>query len=184
MDSLELLISRRSNKKLVEPAPNKEQLDLIFKSALRVPDHGRLQPYHFVVVEKDGLTKLADILKKDAEDQQFDEKQISKIAGICAKPMIIGVIAKCDPDITKVPVWEQQLTAGCAAYAIQLASQSLGFDNVWITGKWTEGNALRQAFHCSPNDKIIALLMIGTADDEKIEREVKPVDITSFVSYL
>ena len=98
--------------------------------------------------------------------------------------MIIAVIAKINTNIDKVPAWEQMLTAGCATYGLQLAAQSLGFDNVWITGKWTEGSALRQAFSCAERDKIVALVMLGTADEEKLERELKPVELSNFVSYL
>ena len=58
MDTLTLLTTRRSNKKLIAPAPNKEQLEKIFQAALRAPDHGKLQPYHFVVIEHEGLNKL------------------------------------------------------------------------------------------------------------------------------
>ncbi|MGQ0286104.1 nitroreductase family protein [Pasteurellaceae bacterium 22721_9_1] len=183
MDTLTLLTTRRSNKKLVPPAPNKAQLEQIFHAALHAPDHGRLHPYHFVVIEKEGLTTLADLLTQTAIEFNLDERQFGKIAGICSKPMIIGVVAKIDPHIEKVPAWEQQLTAGCAVYAMQLAAQSLGFDNVWITGKWTEGTALHQAFGCTEHDKIIALLMVGSAE-EKMEREAKPFDLSHFVSYL
>ncbi|MCK3659006.1 nitroreductase [Pasteurellaceae bacterium Pebbles2] len=184
MDTLELLTTRRSNKKLVAPAPNQAQLAQIFQAALRTPDHGRLHPYHFIVIENDGLQKLATILREVATELQLDEKQFNKIDGICAKPMIIGVVAKINPEISKVPEWEQLISAGCAAYGIQLAAQNLGFDNVWITGKWTEGKALRQAFGCSAQDKIVALLMIGTAAEEKLEREIKQIDTQDFVSYL
>ena len=63
MDTLTLLTTRRSNKKLTAPAPNKAQLEQIFQAALRTPDHGKLQPYHFVVIENEGLDKLETLLK-------------------------------------------------------------------------------------------------------------------------
>ncbi|WP_439327537.1 nitroreductase family protein [Lonepinella sp. BR2357] len=184
MNALELLINRRSNKKLVAPAPNKAQLEQIFQAALRTPDHGKLKPYRFVVIENHGLTTLANALTQVATDLNLEQKQFDKIDKLCANPMVIAVIAKLDSTIAKVPEWEQLVTAGCAAYGIQLASQDLGFDNVWITGKWSDGNALRQALHCTEQEKIVALLLVGTAENDKIERECRTVDIQDFVSYL
>ena len=183
MNTIELLQTRRSNKKLVAPAPNKEQLEQIFQAALRTPDHGKLQPYRFVVVEKEGLARLAELLKAAATEMNLDEKQFAKAEGICQKPMIIGVVAKIDKTVAKVPAWEQMLTAGCATYGIQLAAQDLGFDNVWVTGKWVDGTALRQAFGCAEYDKIVALVMIGTAA-ERPEKEPKAGKLDEFVSYL
>ena len=183
METIELLQSRRSNKKLIAPAPNKAQLEQIFQAALRTPDHGKLQPYHFVVIEKESLTRLADLLHSAAIEMNLDERQTNKIAGICQKPMIIGVVAKINKSIDKVPAWEQMLTAGCAAYGIQLAAQDPGFDNVWVTGKWVDGSALRQAFGCGEYDKIIALIMIGTPE-ERPEKAPKAGKLDDFVSYL
>lgn len=183
MNTLKLLQTRRSNKKLVAPAPNPAQLEQIFQAALRTPDHGKLQPYRFIVIEKEGLTRLATILKDDATTMNLDERQFHKIEGICQKPMIIGVVAKIDEQVEKVPAWEQLVTAGCAAYGIQLAAQDLGFDNVWITGKWVKGPALRQAFRCQEQDEIVALIMLGTAE-ERVEKEPKAGKLEEFVSYL
>ena len=97
--------------------------------------------------------------------------------------MVIAVIAKITPDVAKVPEWEQILTAGCAAYGIQLAANAQGFDNVWITNKWVKGSALRQALGCREQDEIVALLMVGTAA-EKPERECRQGNTEEFVSYL
>ncbi|WP_386693899.1 nitroreductase family protein [Lonepinella sp. MS14435] len=184
MDALELLINRRSNKKLVAPAPSREQLEQIFQAALRTPDHGKLKPYRFVIIENNGLTKLANGLTQVATDLNLEQKQFDKINKICTTPMVIAVIARLDPNVAKVPEWEQLVTAGCAAYSIQLAAQNFGYDNVWITGKWTSGNALRQLLNCSEQEKIVALLLVGTAENEKLERESKTVDTQEFVSYL
>ncbi|MDH2927036.1 nitroreductase [Lonepinella koalarum] len=184
MDALELLTTRRSNKKLVAPAPNKEQLEQIFQAALRTPDHGKLKPYRFVVIADKGLIKLANALTQVATDLNLDNKQFSKIDKICASPMVIAVVAKLDPKVDKVPEWEQLVAAGCATYGIQLAAQSLGFDNVWITGKWAGGDALRQTLNCTEQEKIVALLLIGTAENEKLERDSKTADTQDFVSYL
>ena len=83
----------------------------------------------------------------------------------------------------KVPEWEQLLCAGCATYAIQLASNTLGFKNVWISGPWLDGTNLREAFQCETQDKIIGFLMIGSAE-EKLEREKKNLNLEDIIHYL
>ncbi|OOF49420.1 nitroreductase [Rodentibacter genomosp. 1] len=184
MDALTLLTTRRSNKKLAAPAPDKAQLEQIFQAALRTPDHGKLHPYHFVVIENEGLNKLEGLLKDAVVELNLGEERLKKAENLAHRaPMVIAVIAKISPDVAKVPEWEQLVTAGCAAYGIQLAAHSQGFDNVWITGKWVNGSALRQALDCREQDEIVALLMIGTAA-EKTDRECRQENIEEFVSYL
>lgn len=184
MDTLTLLTTRKSNKKLTTPAPNAEQLEQIFQAALHAPDHGKLRPYHFVVIEKEGLNQLESLLKAAVEEFNLGEDKFKKAQKLAHRaPMVIGVVAKIDPNIDKVPGWEQMLTAGAATYAMQLAANAQGFDNVWISGKWVNGSALRNAFGCGEHDRVIALLMIGTGE-EKVERETRQVDLSEFVTAL
>lgn len=184
MDTLTLLTTRRSNKKLTSPAPSKSQLEQIFQAALRTPDHGKLQPYHFIVIENEGLDKLENLLKEAACELNLGEEGLKKAERLAHRaPMVIAVVAKINSDVEKVPTWEQLVTAGCAAYGIQLAANAQGFDNVWITGKWINSRALRHALGCREQDEIVALLMLGTAA-EKPERESRTGNIEEFVSYL
>ena len=184
MDALTLLTTRKSNKKLTAPAPNAEQLELILQAAMHAPDHGKLHPYHFVVMENDGLNKLETLLKAAVVEFDLGEEKLKKAENLAYRaPMVIGVVAKIDSTIAKVPGWEQMLSAGCATYGLQLAAQAQGFDNVWISGKWVNGTALREAFRCHEQDRVIALAMIGTGM-EKAERECRVIDTKDFVTYL
>ena len=181
MDALKLLTERYSEKKLSAPAPNKDQLAQIFQAALRSPDHGRLQPYRFIVIEQDKMTELSRLLKSAVHELNLGEERLKKAENLATRaPMIIGVVAKIDPNIKKVPEWEQLLCAGCATYAIQLAANALGFKNVWVSGPWLDGSDLRQAFQCDTSDKIIGFLMIGSAED-KLEREKKTLNLDDLV---
>jgi len=122
MDALKLLTERYSEKKLSAPAPDKHQLTQMFQAALRSPDHGRLQPYRFIVIEQDKMTELSRLLKSAVHELNLGEERLKKAENLATRaPMIIGVVAKIDPNIKKVPEWEQLLCAGCATYAIQLA---------------------------------------------------------------
>ena len=181
MDALKLLTERYSEKKLSAPAPNKDQLAQIFQAALLEPDHGKLRPYRFVVIEEEKMTTFGGLLKSAVHELNLGEERLKKAENLAGRaPMVIGVVAKLDPTIKKVPEWEQLLCAGCATYAIQLAANALGFKNVWVSGPWLDGSDLRQAFQCDTSDKIIGFLMIGSAED-KLEREKKTLNLDDLV---
>ena len=130
MDALTLLTQRKSNKKLTAPAPSQVQLEQMFQAALHAPDHGKLEPYHFVVIQGTGLSKLESLLKAAVTEFDLGEERLKKAENFARRaPMVIAVIAKINHEVKKVPGWEQMLTAGAATYAIQLAGNALGFES-------------------------------------------------------
>lgn len=161
MDMLELLTTRRSTKNLTLPAPDELQLDTILQAATQVPDHGDLKPWRFVAIHSEaGMNKFREIVMNAAIESNMGETAIAKAERVGnMAPMILAVIAS--PKSGK-PEWEQTLSAGCAAYAAQLAAKAQGFDSVWITGMWVHTPALKAAFACSDTEKIIGFIMIGT----------------------
>ncbi|QNS15999.1 nitroreductase family protein [Mannheimia bovis] len=186
MQIIDLLHHRRSSKKFGDKAPTPEQLEKILKAGLRAPDHGKLKPYHFVVIEKSGMPQLYELFKAAVAEFDMGEERLKKAEKLANQaPMIIGVVAKLDHSIAKVPAWEQMITAGCSSYAIQLAANALGFDTVWITNKWVNGSALRSAFGCQDQDKVIALIMIGSPEtEEQITLAPESESLDGFVSYI
>lgn len=76
-------------------------------------------------------------------------------------PLIITVVAKCEEN-HKVPVWEQEMSAGCAVMAMQMAAIAQGFNGIWRSGALTESAIVREAFECRPQDKIVGFLYLGT----------------------
>ncbi|MDH2999071.1 nitroreductase [Pasteurellaceae bacterium LFhippo2] len=186
MNALDLLQHRRSTKKFGANVPNQQQLDAILKAGLRAPDHGRLKPYHFVVIEQSGMEKYRGYLEQAAKEQDLGDEGIAKAHKLSQRaPMVIGVVAKIAKDIAKVPAWEQMLTAGCATYAMQLAANAQGFETCWISNKWVNGSALREAFGCREFDKIVALVLIGSPQDgTEITTASQTEEIGDFVSYI
>lgn len=186
MDALHLLQHRRSSKKFGSLAPNREQLDAILKAGLRAPDHGHLKPYHFVVIEKSGMERFHQYLRSVVDEFGLDAELYQKAKKLSERaPMVIGVVAKISQNIPKVPAWEQMITAGCATYAMQLATNAQGFESCWISNNWINGSAMRQAFNCQEQDKIIALVMIGSPqDNQHITLASHTEEIGDFVSYI
>lgn len=162
MDSLTLLSTRRSTKNLAAPAPDELQTEAMLQAATQVPDHGLLQPWRFIVIRSGaGMHRFRTLLEDTARALNMGEQTLEKARRVGSMaPMVVGVIASPKPG---KPEWEQHLSAGCAAYAVQLSAKAQGFDSVWISGLWVNTDGLREAFACTGQEKIIALLMIGTA---------------------
>ena len=182
MDALELLVNRRSASRLTAPAPAGEVLENILHAGMRAPDHGTLQPWRFIIIENEGRDRFSSLLEKASRDAQLDEKAIEKAKQAPYRaPMIITVVAHCE-EHPKVPRWEQLVSAGCAVMAMQMAAAAQGFNGIWRSGAWTEDEAVRQAFHCRPQDAIVGFLYLGTPQ-LKSSTTILPPDSAPFVSY-
>lgn len=182
MDALTLLMNRRSASRLTDPAPSGETLQNIINAGMRAPDHGALQPWRFVIVEKEGLDKLSQLFRSAAINDGMDEKAIEKATQAPFRaPQIITVIACCKEN-AKVPRWEQVVSAGCAVQVMQMAALAQGFNGIWRTGAWTEHSAVREAFNCDTNDQIVGFLYLGTPQ-LKTSAQIMPADSSTFVSY-
>ncbi len=182
MDALDLLLNRRSASRLAEPAPTGKVLQNIINAGMRAPDHGALQPWRFVIAQGDGLVRFSELLRAAAIKDGADEKAIEKATQAPLRaPQIITIIAACK-ESTKVPQWEQLLSAGCAVQAMQMAALAQGFNGIWRTGAWTDHADVRQAFKCGPNDKIVGFLYLGTPQ-LKSSTQIIPADSSAFVSY-
>lgn len=184
MDTLHLLTHRRSSKNLTVPAPSAEQIEQMLLAATQVPDHGNMRPFRFTVIQSEaGLARFRTILKDTVAMLNFGDEIMAKAERVGnMAPLVIGVTFRPNREAPKPkPEWEQMLSAGCAAYALQLAANAQGFDNVWITGMWTNSPLLREAFGCGEKDKIIGLMMIGTPTEET--HRPKNTDLENLADY-
>ena len=182
MDALELLITRRSASRLVEPAPVGEQLQNILRAGMRAPDHKSLQPWQFFVIEGEGRERFSAVLEKGAIAAGSDEKAQEKARSAPFRaPLIITVVAKCEEN-DKVPLWEQEMSAGCAVMAMQMAAIAQGFGGIWRSGALTESAVVREAFDCRPQDKIVGFLYLGTPQ-LKASTTINLADPSAFVRY-
>ncbi|MGI1998183.1 NAD(P)H nitroreductase [Shewanella frigidimarina] len=162
MDAKQLLLTRQSTPRLVAPAPNAEQLTFLLDAAARVPDHGALTPWEFIIAVDDGLAKLADIFVDAAKKSGADETFLTKVANMPYRaPMVIIVVAKTQTH-DKVPAIEQHIAAGCATMAMQQAAFSMGVGAVWRTGDFAFDANVHQQLGLSKQDQIVGFLYVGT----------------------
>lgn len=173
-----LLLSRRSGsaKAMTGPGPNKAQLAEILQAGARVPDHGKLFPWRFIVFEGDGRNRMGDILGAVLEAEGEREKHIAEERErFLRAPLVIGVISSAR-ELHKVPVWEQELSAGAACQNIVIAATALGFVANWLTEWYAFHPAVKEKMGLKPGERIAGFIYIGHAKDELEERPRPDLD--------
>jgi nitroreductase len=171
---LSLLETRRSGKprELVGPGPTADELKRILTIAARIPDHGQLHPWRFVTVAADQRDYFAALLQKALSDEnpaatdahRQKEQDFAHYAG-----QLIVLISSPVED-HKIPVWEQQLSAGAAGMNLLMAAHALGYVAGWVTGWRAYSEHVRQAF-CGPGERIAGFVFIGHPARKLEERE-------------
>ncbi|MDB5735204.1 MAG: hypothetical protein JWP16_1988 [Alphaproteobacteria bacterium] len=177
-EALDLLLTRRSGsaKAMKAPGPSKKQLADILLAGARAPDHGKLFPWRFIVFEGDGRARAGDILADVLEAEGEREKHIEEERGrFLRAPLVIGVISSAR-EMHKVPVWEQELSAGAVCQNILIAATALGFVGNWLTEWYAFHPAVKEKLGLKPGERVAGFLYIGTAKDELEERPRPEMD--------
>ncbi len=162
--ALQLLIDRTSNPRLTEPAPSQQQLEIMFKAAVRAPDHGQLRPWRFLVIEGQGLEALGQLYASamlDANPAATTEQLKRSRCMPLRAPMIVALVA-CLQNHPKVPEFEQIISAGCAGHAILLAAQALGLGAFWRSGDFCQNDVVARGLGLQDNEKLIGFMYLGT----------------------
>ena len=164
MDALDLLLKRESAVKLAEPGPTPADLDRIFASAVRAPDHGRLRPWQFVVIDQQQRGAFGDLMAdslRRREPNASTEMLKRERDKAFRSPTIVAVAAKVKRG-HKIPEVEQLSSASAAAQTILLAANALGFGAMWKTGAAAYDPSVKAALGLSEDDDIMGFLYIGT----------------------
>lgn len=170
---LSLLKTRRSGKPrdLVAPGPDLAQLHEMVAIASRTPDHGKLFPWRFVIVPDEArqalAAKLGDILM--AEKDGCGPRDVEAAAQFATQAPALVVVLSAPVQGHKVPVWEQELSAGAACMNLLHAAHAMGFSGGWLTGWATYSDAVRDLFG-KDGEKIAGFMFIGTPARELEER--------------
>lgn len=163
---LEFLQQRNSAPRLVAPAPDEGELAGMVRAALRAPDHAWLRPWRFVSIRGEGRDAFGEVLERSLlqrEPEADDAARAKARRAPLRAPLLIVVVAslKSHP---KVPEVEQRLSAGCAAHALLLAAEVLGYAGIWRTGAPAFDPAVHHALGLGEREEIIAFLYLGTRD--------------------
>ncbi len=171
-DAIDLLLSRRSGsaKAMTRPGPNKKQLNQILRAGSRAPDHGKLFPWRFIVFEGNGRKRFGDILAEVLVTEGERPKHIEEErARFLRAPVVIGVISSAR-ELHKVPVWEQELSAGAVCQNILVAAHSLGFVANWLTEWYAYHPKVKEKLGLKAGERVAGFIYIGTAAEPLEER--------------
>jgi nitroreductase len=164
-DAIDLLKTRRSVKprEMTGPGPSPAELETILTIGARVPDHGKLSPWRFIVFEGDARARAGEVIAKvfarknpgaSASDIEVEKKRLSDA------PLVIAVVSFTKPH-PKVPGWEQELSAGASAMNIVTAATALGYGACWLTGWFAFDRDVLDGLGLTADEKLAGLIHIG-----------------------
>jgi len=158
---------RQSIGHLVEPSPTHEQLNIAFQAALTAPDHHRLKPTQFIVVEGAQRHAFGELLAQAVADLgELDPIQIERVKNHPFRAPILVLAVTTFQDHPKVPFFEQTLSSGAAIQNFLLSMQAQGFATMWRSGAVVESTLLKSALGLAERDLISGIIYIGTAVKE------------------
>ncbi|MDP2411034.1 MAG: nitroreductase [Pseudolabrys sp.] len=164
-DALQLLKTRRSVKpmELAGPAPSPADIDTLLTIASRVPDHGKLAPWRFIVIAGEARLAAGDAIaaafsagRPDATAEQlaFERHRLARA------PLVIAVVSKATPH-AKIPEWEQLMSAGAATMSLVQAAHALGFAASWLTEWYAYDRRVLAALGLAADERIAGFVHIG-----------------------
>lgn len=173
-DALQLLKTRRSVKpiEMAAPGPTPDQVETMLTIASRVPDHGKLAPWRFIVFEGDARRaageKIAAAFKTANPEATPDQIEFERLR-LARAPLVIAVVSRAGPHV-KIPDWEQVLSAGAATMNLVTAANAMGFATSWLTEWYAYDRKTLEAFGVKPGEKIAGFVHIGTASKPPEDR--------------
>jgi nitroreductase len=173
-DALSLLQQRRSvgPQRLGEPGPGPEEIETLLTVAARVPDHGRLVPWRFLVIEGEARHRIGDAIAAafsadqpgaDAEKVAFERNRLARA------PLVIAVVSRARPH-AKIPEWEQVLSSGAVCMNLLHAAHTMGYGAAWITEWYAFDRRVLDALGLEADERIAGYIHIGTVVDKSAER--------------
>ena len=176
---LSLLATRRSGKprEMVAPGPNSGELAQMLEIAARTPDHGKLAPWRFVIVDRESRPALADMLVAAyrAEKPEAGRLEIEAMENFAGFAPTLVVVLSSPRASSKIPLWEQELSAGAVCMNLLHAAHAMGFAAGWITG-WPAFNTdVRNAFG-RDDERVAGFIYIGTPGKPLEERPRPAMD--------
>ena len=177
-DLAAILETRRSVEPpfLGEPGPSEDETRRLLRIGARVPDHGMLVPWRFILLRGENRRLLSQLFA-DAYQAQADADQPDQVAQKTEKlrrilthaPLIVAVVSTADPEARK-PEWEQILSAGAVCMNLTVAAAALGYGSVWLTGFPAYDPACRRALGVRAGENVAGFIHIGTASKRPADR--------------
>lgn len=167
------LAARRSHsaKTLALPAPERAALEPILAAALRVPDHGKLEPWRLLVLAPAALQRLSALVRARGAALGKDEADIAKAAATWAGSPLAVVVVASPKDSPKIPQIEQTLSAGALCVGLVNAAEAAGWGANWLTG-WPvfDRDFVEDGLGVAAGEWVAGVVHIGTIATETPDR--------------
>lgn len=154
---------------LAGPGPSRAEIGRILTLGARSPDHGKLFPWRFVVMGPQSRADLAQALWPLADRQPAPEKARAVLGKLTAAPVTILVVSTPVPS-PKVPIWEQQLSAGAVCMNLEHAANALGYSASWITDWYSYDPEAKAHYGVGPDEQVAGFVHLGTLSEPPLER--------------
>lgn len=177
---LDILKTRRSLAPHVMTGhgPSSDELNDLLRIASRVPDHGRLAPWRFIVFEGEARQKAGEIIVAAFLADQPDataERVETERQRLTRAPLVIGVVSTAAAH-AKIPDWEQQLSAGAVCMSLLIAAKAMGYASCWLTEWYAYDRRVLQALGLPPGERMAGFIHIGKSETAPVERERPALD--------
>lgn len=185
-DALDFLLTRRSRpaKTLAPPVPDRTQLAPLLQAAARSPDHGKLEPWRFIVIEKPAMARLADAAQARGTALGLDAEQITKGRSQFDQGHLAVAVIEVQKPSPKIPPLEQTYSAGAVCLALLNAALAAGWGANWLSG-WPSHDRgfLRDALKLEDHERLAGFIHIGTETSAPPDRPRPDLDaITTWIS--
>ncbi len=180
-DALTLLLKRRSipAKNLGEPGPTAETLHTLLTAAARVPDHGKLVPWRFILFQGEHRARagmrLAALWQEREPDAGADRLDLERTR-FSRTPVVVGVVSRA-AEHPKIPQWEQVLSAGAVCMNLLTAAHAAGFSAQWLTEWYAFDEEAGRVLGLETGEKFAGFIHIGTAMEPPFERPRPDLDM-------
>lgn len=172
-ETLALLARRRSTKigHLIEPGPTGAEIEALIGLAGRVPDHGKLGPWRFVVIEGEARARAGAALARVIEnDDGVDDAQLGFARGLLLRAPVCVMVVSSPVESIKAPEWEQQLSSAAACFSLLLSAHAMGYAGCWLT-EWPAYDArARAALGLAAHERIAGIIYLGSTREPAKER--------------
>lgn len=183
---LDFLLTRRSRpaKTLTTPVPDRATVDTLLTAAARTPDHGKLEPWRFIVLERGANLRLAGLTRDRGADAGLEPEKLEKSARAFEDAHLVVAVVACPKASDKVPEVEQVLSAGAVCLALVNAGLAAGWGANWLTG-WMafDRSFVTEGLGLADHEFVAGFIHLGTETNVPPERPRPDLSvITAWVS--
>jgi len=176
-EMIDLLLSRRSvvAGSMTQLGPSKDELDTILAAGHRVPDHGKLGPWRFILFEGEARAAFGSVLRDafaKADPEAGAARADLETLRFVRVPTVVTVISRVTESI-KIPVWEQELAAGAVCQNMLVAATALGYASQWLTEWYAYDATVAEALGLGEGERVAGFIYLGGKEAQPTER-VRP----------